>query len=96
MEHFKKNKTWDLLPKGHKTVGFEWIFTLKYKSDGTLDRYKIRLGAKGFTWTYGIDYSEMCSPVSKLNTVRVLQFIAVNKKWPLHQFDVKNVFLPKR
>ncbi|KAA0052308.1 pre-mRNA polyadenylation factor fip-1-like [Cucumis melo var. makuwa] len=71
----------------------KWAFTLKYKSDGILDLYKARLVTKAFTWTYGIGYLEKFSPVVKLNTVRVLLSIAINKKWPLHQLDVKNVFL---
>lgn len=69
-------------------MGCKWVFTMKYKSDRTLDRYKVKLVAKGFTQTYGIDYSET-SPAAKLNTVKVLLSIAINKKWPLHQLDVK-------
>jgi hypothetical protein len=95
MEALHKNKTWDLvkLPNGKKVVGCKWVFTIKHKADGYVERYKARLVAKGFTQTSGIDYEETFAPVSKMNSIRVLLSIAVNLDWPLHQFDVKNVFL---
>ncbi|KAG8502943.1 hypothetical protein CXB51_000740 [Gossypium anomalum] len=81
------------LPTGKKTVGCKWIFTTKFKLDGSIDRYKARLVARGFTQTYGLDYEETFAPVAKLNTIRVLLSIAVNLEWPLIQLDLKNAFL---
>ena len=47
----EKNGTWEVmnLPRGKKLVGCKWLFTMKYKADGTVERYKARLVAKGFT-----------------------------------------------
>ena len=91
----KKNGTWKLLdlPKGKQPVGCKWIFTVKYKSDGRVERYKTRLVAKGFTQAYGIDYQETFAHGAKLHTMRVLLSLAVNLDWTLQQLDVKNAFL---
>jgi Reverse transcriptase (RNA-dependent DNA polymerase) len=66
------------LPKRKKLVGCKWVYKLKYNSDGTVERYKTRLVAKGYTQTYEIDYQETFAPIAKMNTVRILFSIAVN------------------
>jgi Reverse transcriptase (RNA-dependent DNA polymerase) len=76
-----------------KPVGCKWVYKINYRSDGTIERYKTRLVAKGYTQTYSIDYHETFTPVTKMNTVRILLSIAVNNGWTLHQMDVNNAFL---
>ena len=95
MKTLEKNETWKIVerPKDKKAVGCRWIYTVKYQSNGTLDRYKARLVAKGYTQTYGIDYEETFALVEKMNTVRIILFLAAHFDWEMHQFDVKNAFL---
>ena len=66
-----QNQTWELvdLPGGKKPVGCRWVYTIKYNSNGSLERYKARLVARGYTQTYGLDYKETFAPVAKMNTV---------------------------
>ncbi|XP_073222557.1 uncharacterized protein [Cicer arietinum] len=95
MRAIEKNQTWRVmtLPTGKNIVGCKCVFTMKYNSDNTVERYKTHLVAKGFTQTYGIDYSETFASFSKLNTIRVLLPLAVNLDWSLNPLDVKNAFL---
>ena len=95
MKALTSNNTWDIvvLPEGKKVVGCKWVFTVKYKSDGGIERYKARLVAQGYTQTFGVDYEETFALVAKLNSIRVLLSLAANLDWELHQMDVKNAFL---
>ena len=58
MEALGKNNTWDFvsLPRGKKTVGCKWVFIIKHRAEGTIERYKARLMAKGYTQSYSVDY----------------------------------------
>ncbi|KAM1245324.1 hypothetical protein COP2_037683 [Malus domestica] len=95
MEALQKNSTWELtnLPKGKKSVGCMWIYTVKFNADDIIERYKARLVAKGYTQTYDIDYGETFAFVAKISTIPVLLSLTANLDWPLQQFDVKNAFL---
>jgi hypothetical protein len=95
MQALRKNETWDLVPKpkGVDPVTCKWVYKLKRKADGSVERYKARLVARGFSQRYGEDYEETFSPVAKMTSVRVVISMAASLGWKLWQLDVKNAFL---
>jgi len=95
MSALERNETWEIAerPKDKKAMGCRCIYIVKYQADGTLDRYKARLDAKGYTQTYGINYEETFATMAKMNTIRIIISLAAHFGWEMHQFDVKNVFL---
>ncbi|KAJ6889910.1 hypothetical protein NC651_023619 [Populus alba x Populus x berolinensis] len=91
--HF--NRTWSLIPfhPSMNVVGSRWVYQIKCRVDGSIERYKVCLVARVFTWQEGIDYSETFSPVIKQATIRLVFSIAVLRNWKIHHLDIHNAFL---
>ena len=90
-----KNDVWDIVPRpeGKSIVSSKWIYKVKHAADGSIEKYKARFVARGFSQKEGIDYEETFSPVARYTSIRTIMALASMMKWDLHQMDVKTAFL---
>jgi len=95
MQALEHNKTSELvpLPSRKKIVGCHWVYAIKVRPNGEVDRLKAQLAAKGYTRIYGLDYNNTFSLVAKVTTIQLFLAMVAILHWSLHQLDIKNVFL---
>jgi hypothetical protein len=88
------NNTWTLVPllAGRKLVSCQWVFKIKQSANGDMECYKVRLVARGFTQTYGVDYNETFSLVTKFTSIHCILALAALVYMEIHQMDVKTTF----
>ena len=71
----------------------KWIYKIKHTADGSIEKYKDRFVAHGFSQKEGIDYEETFSHVSRYTSIITIMAVASKTRWKLHQMDVKTTFL---
>ena len=69
-----KNDVWDIVPKpeGKSIVSSKWIFKINHAADGSIEKYKARFVARGFSQKKGIDYEETFAPVAQYTSIRII------------------------
>lgn len=95
MNSHEQNHTWTLtdLPEGRKKIGSKWVYKHKIGKDGTIESYKARLCAKGYSQKEGIDYNETFAPVLKYKSLRIILALAAINDLEIKQMDVETAFL---
>jgi hypothetical protein len=87
--------TWELvkLPPGRKAIGSKWVFKVKHNADSSVERYKARLVAQGFSQRPGIDFDETFAPTAKWAALRTIFALAALEDWELESIDISNAYL---
>ena len=78
---------------GKKVVGSKWIYKVKHAADGSVEKYKARFVAKGFSQKEGIDYEETFAPVARYSSIQTIISLAAEMDWRVHQMDINISFL---
>lgn len=81
------------LPKGRKPMKCKWVFKKKFRADGSIERWKARCTAKGFTQRQGIVYQETFAPTPRPETGRIMLALAHQFGWHRRRGDVPTGFL---
>ena len=88
------NSTWkEVIPlKNANIVMSKWVFKPKMHTNGSLDKLKTRVVARGFSQMHGINYEDTFAPTVKFNTLCVFLALIALKNLKCHQVDVNNAF----
>ena len=90
-----KNDVWEVVPRpeGKSVVTSRWLYKIKHAADGSVEKFKARFVARGFSQVEGVDYEETFAPVARYASIRTVMAIAAEMGWKIHQMDVKTAFL---
>ena len=90
-----KNGVWEIIPRPEDkfVVTSKWLYKIKHAVDGSIDKYKARFVARGFSQHEGIDYEQIFAPTATYTTICSLVSLAASMGWNIDQMDGKTVFL---
>jgi hypothetical protein len=95
LESIKEQKVWESVdaPKDRKLIDTKWVLRKKLDKNGNVDRYKARLGVRGFQQIPGVDYEETYAPTAAMTTFRIIMALASTLSLNTFQLDIKTAYL---
>lgn len=90
-----KNSVWEVVPqpKDKSVVGLRLLYKIKHATDSSVEKFKVRFVAKGFSQKEGVNYDETLAPVARYSSIRAIISIAAQMGSRIHQMDLKTAFL---
>ena len=90
--------TWDLVPIASvpataNIMHCHFVFAIKRKADGSIDKFKARLVADGNTQKHGVDFNRVFATVVKALTIRLVLAIAAARDYNLTSLDIRQAYL---
>jgi hypothetical protein len=83
----------DQAPDHANIIDGKWVLQRKLKVDGSIDKHKARLVARGDRQKEGIDYFDITSPVVDASIIRCALGLAVQRGMHMAILDVPTAFL---
>jgi hypothetical protein len=90
-----KNDVCDIVPrpKGKSIVTSRWLYKIKHVANGSIEKFKARFVARGFSQKEGGDYEETFAPIVRYASIRAVMSTVSVMGWIIDQMDVKTTFL---
>ena len=69
-----RNSASEIVPRsvGKLVVGSRWIYKVNQATNGSVEKYKARFVARGFSHIEGIDYEETFAPIVRYSSIRTI------------------------
>ena len=88
---------WEIVPRAdignRRPITATWVFKAKANADGSVERLKARLCARGFLQRYGTDFFHTFAPVARLSTIRLQVALSAKHDLKMTHLDFKSAFL---
>ena len=81
-----KNNVWDVVsrPEGKSVVTSRWLYKIKHATDGSIEKFKAKFVARGFSQVEVVDYEETFAPVARYTSICSIISIATEMGWKIH------------